>query len=147
MDESQVRQKLSDLLVSQKLAVLATNSEGQPYNCLVAIAGTEDLKYLLFSTSRSTRKYRELKTDPRVSILIDNRSNMESDFDNAVAVTAIGRATETQGFDRDRFADIYIEKHPYLESFISSQGNALIRIEVKKYVVSSFKDVNTMEFD
>ena len=147
MDESQVREKLSDLFVSQKLAVLATNSEGQPYNCLVAIACTEDLKYLLFSTSRSTRKYRELKTDSRVSILVDNRLNMESDFDNAVAVTALGRATETQGFNKDRLVDIYLEKHPYLASFVNSQDNALIRIDVNKYVISSFKDVRTLQLD
>jgi len=147
MDKSQVREKLSSLFISQKLAVLATNNEGQPYNCLVAIASTEDSKYLLFCTSRSKRKYRELKTDPRVSILVDNRSNIESDFNNAEAVTALGRAIETQGFERDRLADIYLKKHPYLASFANSQDTALIRIDVNKYVISSFKDVQTLQLD
>jgi general stress protein 26 len=147
MNESQMRDRIRELLVSQKLAVLATQKDEQPYNCLVAIAGTADLKDLLFSTSRSTRKYNELKHNPRVSVLIDNRSNMESDFDSAVAVTAIGRAREAQGVDRDNLANIYLEKHPNLVNFVDSPDNALIRITVEKYVISSFKDVWELYLD
>ena len=147
MNESQLRDRIRELLVSQKLAVLATQKDEQPYNCLVAIAGTVDLKDLLFSTSRSTRKYNELKTNPRVSILIDNRSNMESDFNSAVAVTAIGRATEARGVDRDNLANIYLKKHPNLVNFVDSPDNALIRIVINKYVISSFKDVWELYLD
>ena len=85
MDRPQLTDKLSRLLASQKLAVLSTNKEGQPYSCLVAIAGTADLKHLLFCTARSTRKYGEIKDDPRVSVLIDNIANRESDFRDAFA--------------------------------------------------------------
>ena len=109
MNESQMRDRIMELIVSQKLAVLATQKDEQPYNCLVALAGTADLRDLLFSTSRSTRKYDELKNNPRVSILIDNRSNKESDFDSAVAVTAIGRAMEARGVDRDNLANMGYE--------------------------------------
>ena len=147
MNESQMRDRIRELLVSQKLAVLATQKDEQPYNCLVAIAGTADLKDLLFSTSRSTRKYNELKHNPRVSILIDNRSNKESDFDRAVAITAIGRAMEAQGVDRDNLANIYLEKHPNLVNFVDSPDNALIRIAVEKYVISGFKDVWELYLD
>ena len=147
MDESQVREKLSGLFVSQKLAVLATNNEGQPYNCLVAIAATEDMKCLLFCTSRATRKYESITIDPRVSVLLDNRSNVESDFTDAVAVTALGTAHETEGIDRDELVNIYLEKHPYLENFVNSQDSALMRVDVKEYVLSGFTDVWTLQPD
>lgn len=143
MDESQMIDKLHSVLGSQKLGVLATNKDGQPHNCLVAVAVTDDLKHLLFCTSRSTRKYRDITTDPRVSLLMDNRSNRESDFNNAVAVTAIGDATDAQGIDKDRLTHIYIERHPYLANFVCSIDNALIRIDVKEYTVSSFTDLWT----
>jgi len=145
MDESQVREKLSGLFVSQKLAVLATNNEGQPYNCLVAIAATEDMKCLLFCTSRATRKYESITIDPRVSVLLDNRSNVESDFTDAVAVTALGTAIETKGKDRDELVNIYLGKHPYLEDFINSQDNALMRVDVEEYILSGFTDVWTLQ--
>lgn len=141
MDESQLRDRLTNILISQKLAVLATDKDEQPYNCLVAIAGTADLKHLMCCTSRSTRKYKELTDNPRVSILIDNRSNTESDFDNALAVTATGRATEARGVEREQLAGIYLEKHANLVDFVNSQDSALIRIDVSEYIISGFTDV------
>jgi nitroimidazol reductase NimA-like FMN-containing flavoprotein (pyridoxamine 5'-phosphate oxidase superfamily) len=58
---------------SQPLAVLATHNKGQPYGSLVAFAATHDLDYLIFSTTRSTRKFANLSADPRVAMVIDNR--------------------------------------------------------------------------
>ena len=147
MDRPQLTDKLSRLLASQKLAVLSTNREGQPYSCLVAIAGTADLKHLLFCTSRPTRKYGEIKDDPRVSVLIDNRSNRESDFRDAFAVTATGRAAEAHSDERDRLLSIYLAKHPHLKDFVSSPDNALIRVDVTDYVISTFQNVWTLPLD
>jgi uncharacterized pyridoxamine 5'-phosphate oxidase family protein len=144
MDESQMRDKLQNLFDSQKLGVLATNEDGQPHNRLVAVAGTLDLKCLLFCTSRKTTKYKNIIIDPRVSLLLDNRSNMKSDFTDAVAVTALGSAIETVGADRDELVDIYTGKHPYLKNFVHSQDSALIRIDVKEYTISGFTEVWTL---
>jgi len=144
MDESQIRDKLRNLLDSQKLGVLATNKEGQPHNRLVAVAGTADLNCLLFCTSRTTNKYENIQIDPRVSLLLDDRSNMKSDFTNALAVTALGTATEPEPIDRDTLVSIYINKHPDLKDFVHSQDSALIRINVKEYTISGFTDVWTL---
>jgi hypothetical protein len=99
----------------------------------------------LFCTSRATRKYGNITIDPRVSVLLDNRSNTESDFNDAVAVTALGTAIETKGKDRDELVNIYLEKHPYLEDFINSQDNALMRVDVEEYILSGFTDVWTLQ--
>ena len=71
---------LKDLFASQRLAGLATQSEGQPHGCLVAFACSNDLKHLFFTTDRNTRKYHDVTVNPRIAMLIDNRSNQESDF-------------------------------------------------------------------
>ena len=109
MDASQMRDKLRNLLDAQRLGVLATNKDGQPHSRLVAVAGTVDLKCLLFCTSRTTSKYENIRIDPRVSLLMDNRSNMKSDFTDALAVTALGMASEPQRADRDELVNIYIQ--------------------------------------
>jgi uncharacterized pyridoxamine 5'-phosphate oxidase family protein len=145
MDKAQLKNKVHSLFISQKLAVLATNKHGQPYNSLVAIAATEDLKCLLFCTSRATSKYGNITIDPRVSLLLDNRSNMESDFTDAVAVTALGTANETKGIDRDELVSTYLQKHPNLKDFVSSPDNALIRVDVEEYILSGFTDVWTLK--
>jgi hypothetical protein len=47
-----------ELLESQRLAVLSTQGQVQPYSNLVAFAATPDLKYLIFATARATRDKR-----------------------------------------------------------------------------------------
>ena len=75
---------LVDLFASQKLAVLATQSGGQPHGCLVAFAYTTDLKNLMFATRRDTRKFQDIEKSPLVAMLVDNRSNGEEDFHEAM---------------------------------------------------------------
>jgi nitroimidazol reductase NimA-like FMN-containing flavoprotein (pyridoxamine 5'-phosphate oxidase superfamily) len=131
-----------ELLESQRLAVLSTQGQVQPYSSLVAFAATPDLKYLIFATSRTTRKYANLLSQAQVSILIDNRTNEAADFTEAAAVTALGRALEVQGDERRQLLSIYLARHPYLEDFVTSPNCALFAVKVELFiVVTRFQDV------
>lgn len=133
---------LRELLRTQQLAVLATQGGGQPYGSLVAFVATDDLKHLLFATTRATRKYANLLTESRVAIVVDNRSNRDSDFHEALAVTVMGRAQEVKGSERDRLIELYLTKHPYLEEFVMAPTCALLRVTVDRYyMVSRFQNV------
>lgn len=142
IDTGEMQEIVRNLLNSQRLAVLSTQMSGQPYSNLIAFAVTQDLKDILFATPRATRKYANLTTEPRVSLLIDNRSNRQSDFGEASAVTVLGTAEEVLGPNRERYLQIYLKKHPYLEEFVSSPSCALIRVKVEKYLmVTQFQKV------
>ncbi|MCX8118380.1 MAG: pyridoxamine 5'-phosphate oxidase family protein [Desulfobacterota bacterium] len=133
---------LKDLFSTQRLAVLATQSEKQPYGSLVAFAATRDLRHLLFATTRATRKYDNISSNPRIAMVVDNRSNQEADFYQAAAVTATGVVKETEGRERVRFQKLYLAKHPYLKEFVSSPTCALLKVEVDAYyVVRHFQNV------
>ena len=137
-----MKANLKKLFTVQRLAVLATQNEGQPYTSLVAFTASEDLKELFFATTRATRKYANLKADARVAMLIDNRSNKATDFRWAMAVTATGKVQEIEGQERDEISKLYLEKHSHLEEFVSSPSCALLRISVERYyVASSFQKV------
>ena len=56
-ERSSFLRALESLLESRALAVLATQGDVYPYVNLVAFAQGPDLKFLLFSTTRSTRKF------------------------------------------------------------------------------------------
>ena len=141
-DTSELRRLLNELFASQPLAVLATEGEGQPYASLVAFAATEDLEYLLFATTRSTRKYANLLAESRVALLVDNRSNQDSDFHNAVAVTATGRAEEVEAHEKDTLLRLYLTKHPHLSEFVTSPTCALLKVTVDTYyTVRRFQNV------
>lgn len=141
-EKHQIKPILSELFTSQKLAVLGTHQEGQPYGSLVAFAATPDLKNLVFATTRATRKFANLQSDPRVSMLLDNRSNRVADFRKAVAATALGRAREVRGKERARLSKMYLAKHPHLKEFVGSPSCALVKMRVEVYyVVWRFQNV------
>ncbi|MEJ2672284.1 MAG: pyridoxamine 5'-phosphate oxidase family protein [Deltaproteobacteria bacterium] len=137
---------IKNLLESQKLAVLATQNHGQPYSNLIALAATADAQYLIFATTRATRKFANLMADPRVAVLVDNRKNEVADFAEAAAFTALGKARELQGAERQRFLEIYLAKHPNLKDFVAALDCALLRVRVDKYiVVSRFQEVREVQ--
>ena len=133
---------IRELLESQRLAVLSTQGKEQPYSNLVAFTVTPDLQYLIFATTRATRKYANLLKHPQVSMLIDNRTNETADFAEASAVTVLGRAIEVQGDERSHHLNIYLAKHPYLGDFVTSPNCALFVVKVERYImVTRFQDV------
>jgi len=139
---AKLKKQLKELFASQKLAVLATHNEKQSYASLVAFASTADLKQLLFATTRATRKYANLAANPNVALLIDNRSNRETDFHKAVAATATGKTTEVGTRERTRLLKLYLGKHPHLREFVSSPNCALLKVKVDSYfVVNRFQNV------
>jgi len=145
---SDLRDKISKLLISQSLAVLASQKDDQSYANLVAFAVSDNLKMMIFATSRSTRKFSNIQCNPQVALLVDNRLNSPADFKDALAVTAIGKAMEANGSEKQTFSSIYLAKHPHLYDFISSPNQALIRVNVSKYiVVSNFQRVLEMNAD
>jgi heme iron utilization protein len=137
---------LQDLCRNQPLAVLATVAGSAPYANLVAVAFAFDLHYLFFATSRATRKWHNLSSNPQVSLLIDNRSNQVADFSEAAAATILGTARELTGVDREAGQNLYLANHPHLSEFLAEPGCALFQVTIEQiYLVTHFQEV--MKFD
>ena len=133
---------LRNLLDSRYVGVLATSREDWPYANLVAFAVSDNLSEMIFTTPRQSRKYENLSANPRVSVLIDDRSNDIADLKDAVAATAIGTAVEVDGSEKKRCLAVYAAKHPHLHDFAHAATTAVFRITVEKYImVSRFQNV------
>jgi hypothetical protein len=87
------------------------------------------------ATDRYTRKYANLMVEPRVALLIDNRSNTPTDTQEAVAVTVLGEAAEPAPAEREHLLPLFVERHPHLEAFATAATSALIAVRVANYVV------------
>lgn len=141
-DSAEVKEIVQHLLHTQRLAVLSTQMSGRPYSNLVAFAATADLQDILIATTRATRKFANIIAEPQVSLLIDNRSNKETDFGETSAVTVLGTAAEVQGQQREQCLQIYLKKHPYLMDFVSAPTCALIKVKVERFImVTRFQEV------
>jgi nitroimidazol reductase NimA-like FMN-containing flavoprotein (pyridoxamine 5'-phosphate oxidase superfamily) len=140
------RERLLEFFRDQRFAVLATQSDGQPYLSLMAFAASDDLRCLVFVTERATRKFANLAANGRVAVLVDDRSNEAADLSNAVAVTAQGRAEELHDGARQEALKLFLRKHPHLGSFARSSACALVQVRVETYyVVSRFQEVEVLK--
>jgi nitroimidazol reductase NimA-like FMN-containing flavoprotein (pyridoxamine 5'-phosphate oxidase superfamily) len=142
---AEIRDRLRNLFESQKLAVVATQTGGQPYASLVAFVATDDLRHIFFVTARTTRKFSNLRSNPRVAVLVNSGINQESDFHDAISITVTGSAEEIKDPERQAFLELYLSKHPYLEDFARSPSCAFVRVAARSYyMVQNFQSV--MEF-
>jgi heme iron utilization protein len=148
MDDATLRQTLRSLFTSQKLAVLATYGDNQPYCSLMAFAVSDDLKSFIVATKKNSRKFANIQQHPRLSLLVDNRKNQIDDFQQAVAVTILAQASELAPADYEHFLNLYLFKHPYLRGFCQSPDCSLLKFSVERYlVVSSFRNFLASEDD
>jgi len=136
-------ERIRRLVEQERFAILATQGEGQPYASLVAFATSEDLSTTVFATPKATRKYHLLMQCDRVALLVDSRSQGEKDMMKIEAFTATGKTTRLDsGPARDRWANLLIDRHPHLESFVKAPSTALFRIDIIRYFhVSRFQEV------
>jgi heme iron utilization protein len=142
-NEEQTRQLLKELLISQRFAVLSTQSGAGPYASLIAFWTPGDLSQVVFATMRQTRKFSYLLASPRVALLFDSRSNRDADVQEAMAVTVTGTAAElTDENARAAVSRPFLAKHPQLTSFVAAPGCALVSVAVDTYyVVTHFQSV------
>jgi heme iron utilization protein len=128
---------LRDVIRSQYFAVLNTVGTGLPHSSLVSFAAADDLRSLVFVTRRDTRKYANIRENRDVSLLIDNRTNKPADVSQAIAVTAIGSASEEVDH-RSIWLDVFLNRHPQLRLFAHDPGVAVMLVAVGEYTIAAF---------
>ena len=138
----EVKKRIDRVLDSQSIAVLGTSKDDEPYSSLVGFVVTKDLRVLIFSTMRQRLKYRNMTANPRVTLMIDDRNEQASDFNETTSITIVGSADDVKGKDRDDYAALLVKRHPVLADFVSSPDCAIIKVDIDKiYVVSDFESV------
>jgi nitroimidazol reductase NimA-like FMN-containing flavoprotein (pyridoxamine 5'-phosphate oxidase superfamily) len=133
---------IRSMLESQTTGVLATERDRRPYTNLVAYSFNPELTQIYFATPCTTVKYGNLSMNPNCSLLVDCRKNDRADFSGDAALTAVGRAVEITGGEKNALMRAHAERLPGLAGFLASPAIALFRIEVESYIlVSGLSDV------
>jgi nitroimidazol reductase NimA-like FMN-containing flavoprotein (pyridoxamine 5'-phosphate oxidase superfamily) len=138
----EVKRRIDKVLNSQSIAVLGTSKDNEPYSSLVGYVVTDDLRKVIFATMRQRLKYENMAANPRVTLMIDDRSEQNNDFNETTSITIIGTAEDVMGDERENYASMLVQKHPILADFVSFPDCAVMRIKIDKiYVVSDFESV------
>lgn len=134
------------LLTNQRFAALATQGGDVPYTSLVAFAVTPDLRRVVFPTRAGTRKFANLESNPRVALLVDNRSNSADDYQNAAALTVIGSVRTECGPEADEGRRLLLARHPSLADFLAAPDGRIATVAVAEYLlVTHFEAVVRLE--
>ena len=139
-----ILERLNALDKDQLHAILATESDGQPYTSMIAYALTPDKKGIVFITPRETQKYKNILKNNRVSLLIDTRSNTEKDYMSAESLTILGNAKPVRkGGKWSELAGVLTRKHPNLNEIIHSPETKFIFVQISRCIhVTRFQTVS-----
>ncbi len=138
---------LKQVVTAQRFAVLATQQSEQPYINLIAFVASDDLSSILFATSRNTQKYRNMQENEKVAILIDSRRNEPSDLIGALAITALGLASEVAKDKKDSPVLNYLDRHPTLKEFLHRPETAIISVNITDYILARFDRVERIQLE
>jgi putative heme iron utilization protein len=128
------------------LATLMAGS-GDPYCSLVNVAGHPDGAPILL-ISRLALHTKNLLADPRVSLMLDERS--EGDPLEGARIMLAGRAEEASGGDLEIVRRRYLNAHPSAEVFVNFKDFSFFRINpAAAHLVAGFGrivDLNPAQF-
>ncbi len=99
-EPGEIQDTIRRVLERNRLAVLATQHNGQPHASLIAFTPLEGLQFLAFATYRHTLKYKNIQDNPQVAILIEDREgDATRRADQKLVITALGEAIKTPAED------------------------------------------------
>ena len=128
-------QIINDLVTGEDICVLATMDGNMPHTSLMVFFADHAAMKFYFLTRSSSRKYKNLKQNPHVSLLIDRR-----DEDLALSITGHHLPIKKEQ-TVEAIKKLYLLKHPEMEEFANHPETELIRILGTSAELALDKDV------
>ena len=132
------------MLSQQVQLVLSTVSNNVPALHLMAYAfdpeAVSDCIYL--ASMKNTRKVSNMRANPAVSLLWDNRTGKTTDHTKGVVLTANGVASCLDNAEHKKAFDLLLKRSPELLALLSSPDAVIIAVSIDRYQwVEGYKTV------
>ena len=146
--QTTLKEYIKAILKTSNLAVLATESNGQPHTSLIAITPFENFRQIIFATYRNTLKFRNLSDNNKVAVLIEGEYLSKKGLKESVVLTIIGHTEDISIAGNEAAYQAHLKRHPEMDSFMRSPDCALIRIIAQSYqVVFGIDDIKWITAD
>lgn len=113
------KELIADFIKGQNYATVATTWNGEPQAATVAFSERNETE-IIFGTLKETRKYRNLKSDPKIAIVIG--------WDQSVTVQIEGIAHETMGELQEECMRIHVIKNPGSARYMEMEGQCYFKV-------------------
>lgn len=129
--------KMKALVGEKDMCVLATVSNNRPHCSLMAYVANEACTEIYMVTFKDTKKFRNLRENPWVSLLIDTREeDRGSRRSQAKAITVTG-VFEQIGDDnlRHQIREALMSRHAQLEGFADHPDAEVFSIQIHSFLL------------
>ncbi len=125
------------LIHEKDTCVLATCEGGLPHTSLMAYVASEDAFNFYFLSRMNTRKVRNLRSNPEVSLLIDTRDEHQADLRHkSMALTVTG--TYSPPRDRAELLELkkmFVSRHPPLAEFADYGDTTVLKVKARSFLL------------
>lgn len=131
-----MQNQVKEMLMNNTLCVLCTSSNGSPYCSLMTYVLSDDLKTVYMVTVRESKKYRNLLTNPIVSLLVDTRQRLDFPSDTQVAsVTFEGVLKHLEPTEQEKVRIQLADRHVELNDILKNPDCVIFGIELKSFLL------------
>lgn len=130
------REKARSLIRAQDICVLATASEKGPYCSFMAYASNTSCTEIYMVSFRDSRKYRNMRENPSVCLLIDNRRETSTRYTEIEALNISGRFQPIiEESERALIHEELSKRHPGLTDLFENPGVETIKIIIESVLL------------
>lgn len=127
-----ISKDVKDLLINEKLCMMATCWEDVPYISLMSFTYLEAENKVVLSTRRDSKKYDNIQKNKHISLLVYSSVD-------GVSATLLGSALNIEAAEEEHYKALHLHKND-MPQFILGENIGLIVFEIEKIVVSNSKD-------
>lgn len=125
--------KIAALVQGQGHCVLATSQGDRPHASLMSFRASPDCREFWLVSLEDSRKLRNLRANPRASLLLDDRSGcVSAEPSQALTVEAEARPFASEAQAAAARAAL-LARHPRLEGFLALEGAVLLRFVALRF--------------
>lgn len=133
-EEEHISSAIGDLLAGQMQAVLATvSAAGEPALHLMAYAFSPSLETVYLASYDDTLKVANMRANPQVKWLWDNRTGSAGDHIHGFAVTASGSVTELIDSGRREAASLLLARNRSLQKMLENPHTVVFATSISRY--------------
>ena len=127
--------KMKSILKQNGMCVLATCRDNKPHCSLMTYITDPECRTIYMVTERNTQKWKNLKYNPHVSLMVDTRLNPEAGPSiQALMVDGIHRAIEKAEKKREIIGEI-IEVHPEVKRLAESADVEVVAVKIESFLL------------
>ncbi len=125
---------MKSLVCKKNLCVLATTDNHAPHCSLMVYLADESNERLFLVTPRTSRKFRNIQNNPRVSLLIDTRDDRQHDATSALTITGTCEILPS-GEKSEQMKVAFAKQYPHMADFVHKSDVAVVCVQIESFLL------------